>query len=56
MAGTPYLCFAVVSFLIYRAFRRKRRADEAALSLADATGAPPSSPDGGNANVRAALF
>lgn len=56
MAGTPYLCLAVVGFLVYRAFRRKRLADQAALLQADGTGAPPSSPDGGNGNVRAALF
>ena len=31
MVGTPYLCLAVVGFLVYRAFRRKRLADQAAL-------------------------
>ncbi len=57
MAGTPYLCLAVVGFLVYRAFRRKRLADEAALmSQEDATAAPPSSPDDGNGNGRATLF
>jgi hypothetical protein len=56
MAGTPYLCLAVVGFLVYRAFRRKRLAEQAALSQADGTGAPPSSPDAGSGNVRPALF
>ncbi len=57
MAGTPYLCLAVVGFLVYRAFRRKRVADEAALRLADATGTPPSSsPDDEDGNFRCALF
>ena len=49
MAGTPYLCLAVVSFLVYRAFRRKRLADQAALLQSDETGDAPPLPTPGTA-------
>ena len=45
MVGTPYLLVAAVGFWVYRALRRKRLADEAALRQAEETPAPAA--DGG---------